>query len=73
MIASIHVAITQPLRLWFALRDAICDRIVHNAHLIKLGSESIRKKESFDERKEPGEIVGASVAGRVIGMDLWNR
>ena len=34
------------------IADAICDRIVHNAHRIKLSGESIRKKESLTNGKK---------------------
>jgi DNA replication protein DnaC len=37
------------------IADAICDRIVHNAHRIKLGGESIRKKESLTSGKKPAK------------------
>ena len=34
------------------LADAICDRLVHNAHRLKLGGESIRKSESLTGGKK---------------------
>jgi DNA replication protein DnaC len=34
------------------LADAICDRLVHNAHRLKLGGESIRKAESLTAAKK---------------------
>ena len=34
------------------LADAICDRLVHNAHRLKLSGESIRKKRGFNTEKE---------------------
>ncbi|QAT83656.1 Insertion sequence IS5376 putative ATP-binding protein [Corallococcus coralloides] len=34
------------------LADAICDRLVHNAHRLKLGGESIRKAESSTSGKK---------------------
>jgi DNA replication protein DnaC len=37
------------------LADAICDRLVHNAHRIKLGGESIRKSESLTNAKKPAK------------------
>ncbi len=37
------------------IADAICDRIVHNAHRIKLGGESIRKKEGLTNGKKPAK------------------
>ena len=35
------------------IADAICDRIVHNAHRIKLKGESIRKGEGLANGKKP--------------------
>jgi DNA replication protein DnaC len=37
------------------LADAICDRLVHNAHRIKLSGESIRKTESLTASKKPAK------------------
>ena len=34
------------------LADAICDRLVHNAHRLKLSGESIRKKRGLNTEKE---------------------
>ena len=34
------------------LADAICDRLVHNAHRLKLSGESIRKKRGLNMEKE---------------------
>ncbi len=34
------------------LADAICDRLVHNAHRLKLSGESIRKKRGLNTAKE---------------------
>lgn len=34
------------------LADAICDRLVHNAHRLKLHGESIRKKKGLNTEKE---------------------
>ena len=34
------------------LADAICDRLVHNAHRLKLSGESIRKKKGFNTEEE---------------------
>lgn len=34
------------------LADAICDRLVHNAHRLKLNGESIRKKKGLNTEKE---------------------
>jgi DNA replication protein DnaC len=44
--------------LWHAaigdatIGDAICDRVVHSAHRVKLGGESIRKRESLANAKK---------------------
>jgi DNA replication protein DnaC len=35
------------------LADAICDRLVHNAHRVKLAGESIRKNESLTNKTKP--------------------
>jgi DNA replication protein DnaC len=37
------------------LADAICDRLVHNAHRLKLGGDSIRKTEGLTGAKKPGK------------------
>lgn len=37
------------------LADAICDRLVHNAHRIKLAGESIRKEEGLTAAKKPAK------------------
>jgi DNA replication protein DnaC len=37
------------------LADAICDRLVHNAHRIKLDGESIRKEEGLTAAKKPAK------------------
>jgi DNA replication protein DnaC len=37
------------------IADAICDRVVHAAHRIKLGGESIRKKEAIANGKKPAK------------------
>jgi DNA replication protein DnaC len=37
------------------LADAICDRLVHNAHRIKLAGESIRKEEGLTATKKPAK------------------
>jgi DNA replication protein DnaC len=37
------------------LADAICDRLVHNAHRLKLGGESIRKAEGLTGAKKPAK------------------
>jgi len=34
------------------LADAICDRLVHNAHRLKLNGESMRKKKGLNTKKE---------------------
>lgn len=37
------------------LADAICDRLVHNAHRLKLGGDSIRKAEGLTGGKKPAK------------------
>jgi DNA replication protein DnaC len=37
------------------LADAICDRLVHNAHRLKLGGESLRKTDGLTAAKKPGK------------------
>lgn len=37
------------------LADAICDRVVHNAHRIKLGGESLRKTEGLTNGRKPAK------------------
>lgn len=37
------------------LADAICDRLVHNAHRIKLSGESVRKAEGLTNGKKPAK------------------
>jgi DNA replication protein DnaC len=37
------------------LADAICDRLVHNAHRLKLGGDSIRKTEGLTGAKKPAK------------------
>lgn len=37
------------------IADAICDRLVHNAHRIKLNGESIRKTSALTKTKEKGK------------------
>jgi DNA replication protein DnaC len=37
------------------IADAICDRVVHNAHRLKLGGESIRKSEGLTQTKKPAK------------------
>jgi DNA replication protein DnaC len=33
--------------------DAICDRLVHNAHVLKLGGPSIRRKKALQQEPQP--------------------
>lgn len=42
---SWHEALSDP-----TVADAICDRLVHNAHVLRLKGESIRKKKGLEER-----------------------
>jgi DNA replication protein DnaC len=37
------------------LGDAICDRLIHNAHRLKLGGDSIRKAEGLTNGKKPAK------------------
>lgn len=37
------------------LADAICDRLVHNAHRLKLGGDSIRKAQGLTNGKKPAK------------------
>jgi DNA replication protein DnaC len=37
------------------LADAICDRLVHNAHRIKLSGESVRRAEGLTQTKKPAK------------------
>jgi DNA replication protein DnaC len=37
------------------IADAICDRIVHNAHRIKLSGDSVRKTKALTKEKEKGK------------------
>jgi DNA replication protein DnaC len=45
-----HEALSDP-----TLADAICDRVVHNAHVIALKGPSIRKRNGMNERNEEKE------------------
>jgi DNA replication protein DnaC len=42
-----HEALVDP-----TIADAICDRLVHNAHLVKLGGPSIRKKKALQQEPQ---------------------
>ena len=35
------------------IADAICDRLVHNAHVLKLGGPSIRRKKALQAEPQP--------------------
>ena len=35
------------------IADAICDRLIHNAHVLKLGGPSIRKKKALEPQPQP--------------------
>jgi DNA replication protein DnaC len=39
-----HDALNDP-----TIADAICDRLVHNAHVVKLGGLSIRRKNALQD------------------------
>lgn len=43
-----HEALSDP-----TIADAICDRLVHNAHLIKLGGPSMRRKKALETQPQP--------------------
>ncbi len=43
-----HEALGDP-----TIADAICDRLVHNAHLLKLGGTSIRRKKALETQPQP--------------------
>jgi DNA replication protein DnaC len=43
-----HEALADP-----TIADAICDRLVHNAHVVKIGGPSIRKKKAFQGDTQP--------------------
>lgn len=43
-----HEALADP-----TIADAICDRLVHNAHVVKLGGPSIRKKKALQGDPQP--------------------
>lgn len=45
---SWHEALSDP-----TIADAICDRLVHNAHVLKLGGPSIRRKKALQEEPQP--------------------
>ena len=41
-----HAALGDP-----TIADAICDRLVHNAHVLKLGGPSLRRKQALQSEK----------------------
>ena len=43
-----HEALGDP-----TIADAICDRLVHNAHLLKLGGPSMRRKKALETQPQP--------------------
>ena len=43
-----HEALLDP-----TMADAICDRLVHNAHVLKLGGQSIRRKKALQTQAQP--------------------
>jgi DNA replication protein DnaC len=43
-----HEALADP-----TIADAICDRLVHNAHVLKLGGPSIRRKKALQSEPQP--------------------
>ena len=57
-ISSLIISSQIPVAKWHdviedpTIADAICDRIIHNAHTIKLTGESMRKKYSKADRSK---------------------
>jgi DNA replication protein DnaC len=45
---SWHEALADP-----TIADAICDRLIHNAHVLWLKGPSIRKKKGLDSKDQP--------------------
>jgi len=43
-----HEALSDP-----TIADAICDRLVHNAHLLKLSGPSMRRKKALETQPQP--------------------
>jgi DNA replication protein DnaC len=43
-----HEALADP-----TIADAICDRVVHNSHVLKLGGPSIRRKKALQPEAQP--------------------
>jgi DNA replication protein DnaC len=43
-----HEALADP-----TIANAICDRLVHNAHVLKLGGPSIRRKKALQPETQP--------------------
>jgi hypothetical protein len=43
-----HEALADP-----TIADAICDRVVHNSHVLKLGGPSIRRKKALQPEPQP--------------------
>ena len=41
-------ALTDP-----TVADAVCDRLVHNVHVLKLGGPSIRRKKALEPQAQP--------------------
>jgi DNA replication protein DnaC len=57
--SSTVIATQMPTKTWHdglgdpTIADAICDRLVHNAHVLKLGGPSIRKKKALEPQTQP--------------------
>lgn len=57
--ASLIVSSQVPIKDWYqtigdpTIADAICDRLLHNAHKIELQGESLRKKETTGNKLQP--------------------
>lgn len=57
--SSTVIATQVPTKTWHealadpTIADAICDRLVHNAHVVKLGGPSIRKRKALQNQPQP--------------------
>ena len=63
-LSSIIICSQLPIDKWHdnigdpTIADAICDRLIHNAHRIKLSGESMRKKYSKVKQAHKQDEVG---------------
>jgi len=55
------------------IADSVCDRLVHNAHKVKLSGESLRKtRADLTKGQEAGEVdLPSGVTPRVIALPGW--